>query len=814
MKNIKRFGKFTGINENQSKKIRKYVDFSTFLDWFNKNRPVIADILDCDVEDIVDEETLLKQSSGLINIVINTQSEGWRGRDGVVQLSGFKEFDKLKSKIIHDILHNIYDVTDKDFSRTNDYDYDESEYIEEIEVLALEEVYSKYFNMEYVNSDFLNQNINRLTAFLAMVIIRNDPDRIVQILDGEVEPYIEVYGKKYPIEGTPFQNLYEMFKMIPINPIESDYRKIEDGEDFKEWIVNMCAIGDAIDSEGGNRADFPGYYFLGDRDIEDIDDDDFETFLDGEGLHYYDDGEDWLDGFDDETVRGYVISEYELPKDMDDVLGSSNYENMEYEDLPKSITDGGWFEEDDVKEIFQITDNDNIEHYGFFDRDECDIIVHTEEGWNDKQKYYIFKKEEIDADEDLNDDESSDETVVEYEHVNTLHGLYDDYESDYIKDYSAIMEYWWEFYDDDIKSKTPDEYVNYSYYQRQSLDSNISSLFSEENSHAIARRYLRHNDTLVNNRAIGSKKHYQDDPDLDWDENRKREKEYYDKLGYKPIDEESFDSSEYISLGKSLTTDNAKKLKKVLDTFRGWTVKNFDELKTRHKKLKSVLSQEDIEAITKMPEFFKQEIRYNKPEKNRDGEFPDDYKMYTTLTRDKDAYIFKFDDIIYNESVLEDLIKYAEYFNIYKELFNKFSDEDVLNYIKKIPSITEVDSIKNNIDRFHDMFKNNEVDVILKNKDFIERLIKLSKIDFRDLFKKELGLEGYVSYWKDFNFKTEKSIVDTTQKVIKDEYGEDIIVNPDFETEKSNEETKRIVKVEGEQWVDYGMRKLKFKIKK
>jgi len=37
MKKLKNFKKFN-INESQSKKIREYIDFSTFLDWFNKNR--------------------------------------------------------------------------------------------------------------------------------------------------------------------------------------------------------------------------------------------------------------------------------------------------------------------------------------------------------------------------------------------------------------------------------------------------------------------------------------------------------------------------------------------------------------------------------------------------------------------------------------------------------------------------------------------------------------------------------------------------------------------------------------------------------
>ena len=823
MGKIKKFELFHNINENQSKKIRKYVDFSTFLDWFNKNRPVIAKILECDVDEIVDEETILKQSAGLIQHVINPQSDGNRGRDGVVELSGFKEFKKLKSKIIHDILHNIYDVTAKDFSRTNDYDYDESEYVEEIEVLALEETFMKYFNLEYVKSDFLNGNINRLAAFMMMVIIKNDPDRIVSILDGDVEPYIEVYGKKYPVEDTPFQNFYKMLKMIPINPIESDTDLIENGEDFEEWIANMCAVGDAIDVEGGDRANYPSPYYLGDKDMEDVDDSEFESFLDDSGLYYV--GEDDLEGYGGETVNGYVISDMELPKDMDDVLGTGNYEEMSFEDLPKSIKEDDRFlqiydEDTEPKTIYQITDNENIEHYGFFDRDEVDIIVHFEGDSYDNERFLIYKKEEIDEDEDDNDEEGS--TEVQYELENELNGLYDEYDSDDIKDYSSVMEYWWEFYDEEIKSKTEDEHVNYSYYKGKSLESNVDYLFGEENSHSIARRYLRHNDTLVNNTEIGKGSHYKSDNNLSWDENQEKEKEHYNKKGYMPIGEESFDSSEYISLGKNLTTNNAKKLKQVFDTFRGWTIKNFADIKSKHKKLKNALSDEEMTAIGQMEEFFKKEKQYHDSKKdNYSKSQSDEYILYNNLTRDKDAYIFKFGEINKNGSVLKDLLKYADMYLVYKELFKKFEDEDILNYIKKIPSITNIDSIKNNLNRFEDMFKSNEVETLIKNRAFIERLITLSEnLSYKDIFKKAYNYDSYLSRWEDLKIKREVDIINTMTEGVKELYNEVIKINPNFETSKvdtadsEGNEINYIQRVESDEWIDMGMDKLKFKIKK
>jgi hypothetical protein len=820
MGNIKKFDKFINVNENQSKKIRKYVDFSTFLDWFNKNRPVIAKILECDVDEIVDEETILKQSAGLIQHVINPQSSGNRGRDGVIELSGFKEFKQLKSKIIHDILHNIYDVTEKDFSRTNDFDYDESEYVEEIEVLALEETFMKYFNLEYVKSDFLNGNINRLACFMMMVIIKNDPDRIVSILDGDIEPYIEVYGEKYSVEDTPFQNFYKMFEFVYINPLEESEGTIESGDDFEQWVSNMCAIGDAISSEGGDRAQFPGTDFLGDKDMSDLEEKDYKTFIDSTDYHYKDESE--LEGYSGETgEHDLVITEYELPDDMSEVLGDSSHTTLTYEELPKSIKEEERFldmynEEDyegekkfPIAEIYQITDNDSIEEYGFFDRDEVKIIVEFKGSARYNDTFLLYQVEEIDENEDDNDEEG--DTSVQYTFLKELDGLYDDYSGDIVST-EDLWNAWFEFYDEEIKSKDIDDLVNYGYYNNQSLDSNVRSLFNEENSHSIARRYLRHNDTLVNNTDIAKNK-YVNDSELSWQENQDKKQEHSDKQGFESIGEESFDSSEYISLGKHLTTNNAKKLKQVFDTFRGWTIKNFDDIKSKHKKLKSALSKDDLFLIENMNEYLKQENEYHNGKKDSEGKYSDAYVLYTELSRKKDAYNFYFDNIKNNESGFNRLLKYAETFERYKALFKKFEDDDILNYIKKIPSITETESIKKNINRFDDMFKNNETKVILQNKPFIDRLIKVaSNLDYKKMLSHDYPYEGYVSSIEPLGIKTEKGLMDALVKGMKIENNENIKINPNFETKRGDENI--IKKIEGDSWIEYGINKLRFKIKK
>ena len=82
MKNLQNFDNFKLVKESQSKKIRKYIDFSTFLEWFNENRPKIAAILDVDVDELVDEDEIMDLSSGLITGIINRQSFGNSGKIG------------------------------------------------------------------------------------------------------------------------------------------------------------------------------------------------------------------------------------------------------------------------------------------------------------------------------------------------------------------------------------------------------------------------------------------------------------------------------------------------------------------------------------------------------------------------------------------------------------------------------------------------------------------------------------------------------------------------------------------------------------
>jgi hypothetical protein len=269
------------INEVSSyKKIGKqYVDFSIVLNWYKNNKNKIADILKVPVENLASEEDLVSQSTDLINQVINRQTRGnTRVND---QVSGFEQFKVLEENLIHDILHNIYQADSKEFDKSlESLQFSESEIIEEIECLAIEESFMKYMKTPYLKSDFINTNINNLFSFLVLTIIQDDIERVFKYLSGEMEPYIEVYGKKYNVMGTPFERVFTSFKMLPSDfsniKNDSDYRagtyygyngdtytninapKITTPNDFKTFLVDIYKAAEETDNNpGGDSSQFP-----------------------------------------------------------------------------------------------------------------------------------------------------------------------------------------------------------------------------------------------------------------------------------------------------------------------------------------------------------------------------------------------------------------------------------------------------------------------------------------------------------------------------------------------------------------------------
>jgi hypothetical protein len=666
---LEKYSEFRKINESQSKKIREYVDFSTFLDWYNNNRQTIADILGVEANELATEEDILTQSSALIDNIINPQSSGNRGREGTTgDIGGFTEFDDLKNHIIHDILHNIYNVSKKNFEKYEEPDFDESENIEEIEVLAIEESFMKYFKMDYVKSDFIHQNINRLVSFLLLTIIRNNPERIEMILDGEIEPYVEVYDKEYPIKDTPFENLYKVFYEIPIDPVRDNSKKIKNGQDFKDWLGYMKLYGEAMDYEdGADRASFPSWAFLGTRDFGDLDQEEMRDFMSG-NYHVYPDNDFEGANTYDHEMSGLVASEYsDLPKDLSELMDSSPITEIEEltPELQKFVNDkiNSW---DTFKGAYEITE-DEIENLNY-------QIIPIDARWVvsiGRRSIYF-----------LNGD---------YEVIEQREGLWDDVDmDDYLIKTSTLQEQFWEVSSE--YEKVIEDEINYSYHT-DDLDSNVSGLNSyDDNMIAITRRYLRYNDVLVNNTKIRSK-----------------------KGNFTYIKDSLFD--DYISLSKKPLTDNAKKLIEVFDTFRGWAIKNIDTLKKRGKKMKKLFTSDDmllLKDYNKDLEKFKELIYEN--------------ETLEKLSENKGSVILSISDIKFNFSKNYQVPQTIERYRRYKELFKNIDSEHVINYLKRVPNVNP-DKLKEDINRFNDMFTDRLLNTYDKYKDYFKSLSEHSDSD-------------------------------------------------------------------------------------
>jgi len=689
MKKLKNFKKFN-INESQSKKIREYIDFSTFLDWFNKNRAYIAKILDCDINDIISEEELLKQSSELIDNVINPQIRGNIGRSvvtGDIELTGFKQFNMLKNKIIHDILHNIYNVTEKEFSK-DEYDFTESEYIEEIEVLAIEESFVKYFtkDLDYVKPDFINQNINRLVSFLMMSIIREDGERIVKILDGEIEPYIKVYDKIYPIKNTPFQNLYEIFKFIPIDPVNDKEELIKDGQDFKDWLGYMVLYGKTIDNNSGaDRSFFPD--FLGYKNMEDFSDEEFEEYLNMQYYYVYE-LDDLNGAICSNKIRGYVVFVDEPITEVDEIWEEyvTYYTGIDsLDNLPENV-------KDDIVENRLITDE--IVKYSYIIEYENEDIDTKYIPW--QASIYFENSENIKyiVETAYDDDDTKNFYVYDYdgEFLYMKKTIWDNVDLDKFTYKVTNIEY--DFLDN------RDEYIididtdNYNY--SDDLESNIRQLFYSPNGKAITRRYFRYNDVLVNNTKI----------------NIEPKNNYY-----KPIKNTLFD--DYLSLSKHLITDNSKKLTQIFDTFRGWSIKNIDKLKKTHKQMNRLFSIEDLNLLNNFPKFFEHGL-----------------KKYKNILHFESTLKFNF---FHNYENYENFINDVK---MYQKLFKKITnDKDIFTYLKRLPSIKDINLLNKYILEFEDIFSHIKIKKYEKNiniinkinslniKDIIEYLLKIRKVN-------------------------------------------------------------------------------------
>lgn len=267
---------FFQLNESQSKKIKKVLTFSVVLEWYNDNKEKIANIIGCKPEELATEEELLDQSRGLVNNVINTQSTGNDGNN-TIEIAGFSDFQPLDQYLLHDILHNIYDVSKKKFNKSlSDIQFTESEVFEEIEILCIEESFMKFFNIRYPKTDFINQNINQLASFLMMAILKNDPTRIKDILDKKITPYLEIYGVKYEVkEGSAFEDFF-----LTLKGNFRDMPKIINSDYFKEYMIKLINVGYGINKSSGDRANYPDDNYYGVKDFSDATDSEISDIID------------------------------------------------------------------------------------------------------------------------------------------------------------------------------------------------------------------------------------------------------------------------------------------------------------------------------------------------------------------------------------------------------------------------------------------------------------------------------------------------------------------------------------------------------
>ena len=269
------------FESSQLKKLKQYVGYSTVLKWYAENKERISDILGCDIKDLATEEELLRQSYDITN-KHNTHAGGNEVLPN--DRAGYKSFKPIENNLIYGLLLNIYKAKHE---RVNDdkYELTESELVAEIECLAIEESFMKYLNIKYLKSDFINNRLNRLASYLVLAILRDDPERIQKILDEQIEPYLEVNGKQYPIENTGFERL---FKIFDNNEDDSKFNitksnKMTKSEALKNYMVDIINVVTGIEHSSGYIGDetypYPGNNYFGNRSWYDLTDSEQKTFI-------------------------------------------------------------------------------------------------------------------------------------------------------------------------------------------------------------------------------------------------------------------------------------------------------------------------------------------------------------------------------------------------------------------------------------------------------------------------------------------------------------------------------------------------------
>ena len=645
---MKHLKKFFELNESQSKKIKKVLTFSVILDWYNDNKDKISKIVGCNPEELISEYDLIEQSKGLVNKVINTQHTGNEGSN-TNEISGFSAFKPLDQYLLHDILHNIYDVSRKDFDKSlSNIQFTESEVFEEIEILCIEESFMKFCNIKYPKTDFINQNINQLASFLMMAILKNDPTRIKDILDDKIKPYLEVYGVKYEVnEGSPFEDFFLVLK--------SEFRdlpKIDNSEDFKDYMIKLINVGVGIGRSSGDRANYPDDNYYGDREFSDANDSEILELI---------------DVFKRRREDNYIILSTDDVYDIEDLefkgikLNSRYKKNIDYDDLPK-------LELPFKKEFLGKDGYINLEKWFKFLSEKSGKDFY---GTKDNEYLVIYKG-------------NDNYRLIDYEEFSEKLSDSWDYNGD-------------NTYDDDH------EFINFEDYEKMSFEEVSKKLFSDTDSISIMRRNFRDNDIIVNNTKLGGI--YKAYWSSAWEQkkiNLKNDKSYIDFTS---------DREDKVSISKNVITNNGKKLISVLNSIRGYAIKNYKELKNKYN-LGKKFTKEDIRNYTNL------DIPILSLIKNRDIYFPS-YKLSINLSKNQ--------IIVRPEYITSNIIKYLLKIDDIISLLKKIQNKDDINFLKSYVQsnrelINNFNNNRNSLDFYHGI-----LDTILENKESIGKLLNFNE---------------------------------------------------------------------------------------
>lgn len=154
---------------------------------------------------------------------------------------------------------------------------------------------------------------------------------------------------------------------------------------------------------------------------------------------------------------------------------------------------------------------------------------------------------------------------------------------------SCLIDKW--FKSDEIPTYEEDhKFIDFDYYNKLTFEGVSNSLFNNDDAISIMRRNFRDNDLIVNNTKLGNL--YTSSWRYVWRQEEiplQKDKNYIDFKSKR---------DNKISISKNILTDNGKKLISVLNSIRGYAIKNYKELKNKYKNQKKSkkLTREDIET--------------------------------------------------------------------------------------------------------------------------------------------------------------------------------------------------------------------------